>query len=150
MCTGNPVTVTVEIAERNPSGSKGAKPSTGIAEIPEPQGPTDLAGSRRASHGGGGTEVPAVVAGNEVTGITPTVTSGQTAGDHFLLRMEHHFLTLVLFCVHVRHQEDRVRKGDKLSMQGQELTSPQTCSGRSPRTEQALQGRSAWPDLHWV
>jgi hypothetical protein len=78
---GAPVTAVVEIAERNPSGFKGGKPtaSTGVVELADLKGATDQTGSkpssRRASHAGGGIADSAVgLSGqpaDQVTGIAP-------------------------------------------------------------------------------
>jgi hypothetical protein len=87
--SGTPVTATVEIADRNPLGSKGVNPATGIVELPESNGATDQAGSGRASQAGGGAVDPAVGSGNEVTGISPIVAEGQSAGTPTPHQLNH-------------------------------------------------------------
>jgi len=89
MCSGSPVTATIEIAERNPTAFKSDKlpASTGMVELAESKGITDQAGSkpnsRRTSHAGGGTANPAVglpgQPDNDVMGIAPAV-GGQSTG----------------------------------------------------------------------
>ena len=74
--SGNPVTATVEIAERNPSGTKGSKIVTHApekVEVPASKGPS-------ASHPGDGAMAAGTGPGDAVMGIAPVVQDGQPQG----------------------------------------------------------------------
>ena len=75
--SGNPVTATVEIAERNPSGTKGSKIAVQDhekVEVPESKGPS-------VSHPEGGAAIAGAGPGDAVTGIAPVGPEGKPQGD---------------------------------------------------------------------